>query len=295
MSEAISAAGAVVWRKHKDNFTEVAIIHRPKYDDWSFPKGKIEVGESLIACAHREVLEETNLQTEFGPHLGQVEYFTPDGLKKVTYWSAKVIAEKPFRTNTEVDQLKWIPITKVIEVLTNETDKEIFDKFVKVKFNSKPFILLRHAKAITRDEWQGEDDDRPLSSSGQNQAMRLLSTYQVFNIDQIHSSDAVRCYDTVKSMAKGLDIKLEVSSKLSENTYKKDKEKAFDYVSELIKEDKSILICSHNPILPIMLNKLTKKSEIEADEDKLSPADGWVIHRSGKEIIQIDRLDAPKY
>jgi len=295
MSEAISAAGAVVWRKHKDNFTEVAIIHRPKYDDWSFPKGKLEVGESLIACAHREVLEETNLQTEFGPHLGQVEYFTPDGLKKVTYWSAKVIGEKPFRTNTEVDQLKWIPITKVIEVLTNETDKEIFDKFVKVKFNSKPFILLRHAKAITRDEWQGEDDDRPLSSSGQNQAMRLLSTYQVFNIDQIHSSDAVRCYDTVKSMAKGLDIKLEVSSKLSENTYKKDKEKAFDYVSELIKEDKRILICSHNPILPKMLNKLTKKSEIEADEDKLSPADGWVIHRSGKEIIQIDRLDAPKY
>ena len=295
MSEAISAAGAVVWRKHKDNFTEVAIIHRPKYDDWSFPKGKIEVGESLIACAHREVLEETNLQTEFGPHLGQVEYFTPDGLKKVTYWSAKVIGEKPFRTNTEVDQLKWIPITKVIEVLTNETDKEIFDKFVKVKFNSKPFILLRHAKAITRDEWQGEDDDRPLSSSGQNQAMRLLSTYQVFNIDQIHSSDAVRCYDTVKSMAKGLDIKLEVSSKLSENTYKKDKEKAFDYVRELIKEDKSILICSHNPILPKMLNKLTKKSEIEADEDKLSPADGWVIHRSGKEIIQIDRLDSPKY
>ena len=295
MSEAISAAGVVVWRKHKDNFTEVAIIHRSKYDDWSFPKGKIEVGESLIACAHREVLEETNLQTEFGPHLGQVEYFTPDGLKKVTYWSAKVIAEKPFRTNSEVDQLKWIPITKVIEVLTNETDKEIFDKFVKVKFNSKPFILLRHAKAITRDEWQGEDDDRPLSSSGQNQAMRLLSTYQVFNIDQIHSSDAVRCYDTVKSMAKGLDIKLEVSSKLSENTYKKDKEKAFDYVSELVKEDKSILICSHNPILPKMLNKLTKKSEIEADEDKLSPADGWVIHRSGKEIIQIDRLDAPKY
>jgi 8-oxo-dGTP diphosphatase len=295
MSEAISAAGAVVWRKHKDNFTEVAIIHRPKYDDWSFPKGKLEVGESLIACAHREVLEETNLQTEFGPLLGQVEYFTPDGLKKVTYWSAKVIAEKPFRTNSEVDQLKWIPITKVIEVLTNETDKEIFDKFVKVKFNSKPFILLRHAKAITRDEWQGEDDDRPLSSSGQNQAMRLLSTYQVFNIDQIHSSDAVRCYDTVKSMAKGLDIKLEVSSKLSESTYKKDKEKAFDYVRELIKEDKSILICSHNPILPKMLNKLTKKSEIEADEDKLSPADGWVIHRSGKEIIQIDRLDAPKY
>ena len=295
MSEVISAAGAVIWRKHKDNFTEVAIIHRPKPDDWSFPKGKLELGESLIACAYREVFEETNLQTEFGPLLGQVEYFTPEGLKKVTYWSAKVVGEKPFRANTEVDQLKWIPITKVMDNLTNESDKEIFDRFVKVKFNSKPFILLRHAKAVTRDEWQGEDDDRPLSSLGQNQAMRLLYTYQVFNIDQIHSSDAVRCYDTVKNMAKGLDIKLEISSKLNENTFKKDKEKAFDYARELIKEDKSILICSHNPILPKMLNQLTKKSEVEADEDKLSPADGWVIHRSGKEIIQIDRLDAPKY
>jgi 8-oxo-dGTP diphosphatase len=53
------------------------------------------------------------------------------------------------------------------------------------------------------------------------------------------------------------------------------------------------MICSHNPILPKMLNKLTKKSDIDADEEKLSPADGWVIHRDGKEIIQIDRLDAP--
>jgi len=56
MSQVILAAGAIVWRKHKDKFTEVAVIHRPKYDDWSFPKGKCEIGEELIACAYREVL-----------------------------------------------------------------------------------------------------------------------------------------------------------------------------------------------------------------------------------------------
>ncbi|MTA47385.1 MAG: NUDIX domain-containing protein, partial [Actinobacteria bacterium] len=65
MSATIQAAGAVVWR-NQNGQTEIAIIHRPKYDDWSFPKGKAEIGESLIACAHREVLEETNIQTEFG-------------------------------------------------------------------------------------------------------------------------------------------------------------------------------------------------------------------------------------
>jgi 8-oxo-(d)GTP phosphatase len=288
----IQAAGAVVWRNNKDK-TEAAIIHRPKYNDWSFPKGKLEIGESLIACAHREVFEETNIQTEFGPFLGDIEYLTPDGKKQVSFWAAKAITDKDFSPNSEVDQLKWVEVKKVKELLTLETDKKILAQFIKLDCDTKPFILLRHAKAVTRDEWQGDDDDRPLDSLGQNQAKRLLSIYQVYNIEQIHTSDAVRCYDTVNPMVKGLGIKLEVTGKLGENAYKKDKEKAFDYAKDLIKEDARILLCSHNPILPKMLNRLTKKSDVDADEGKLSPADGWVIHRSGKEIIQIDRIDAP--
>jgi 8-oxo-dGTP diphosphatase len=156
-------------------------------------------------------------------------------------------------------------------------------------------ILLRHAKAVSRDEWQGDDDDRPLDDLGANQARRLLAIYQVFNLSQIHTSDALRCYSTVEPLAKGLGIKLEVTGKLSESGYRKDKERAFDYAKELLKEDSNSLICSHNPILPKMLNKLSKRSDVEADEEKLSPADGWVLHRIGKEIIQIDRLNAPLF
>ena len=292
MSVTIQAAGAVVWR-NQNGQTEIAIIHRPKYDDWSFPKGKAEIGESLIACAHREVLEETNIQTEFGAFLGDVEYLTPDGKKRVSFWAAKAINQIDFNSNSEVDQLSWVNVKKVKELLTLDTDKKILAQFVELDFDTKPFILLRHAKAVTRDEWQGDDDDRPLDSLGQIQANRLLALYQVYNLEQIHTSDAIRCYDTVNPMAKGLGIKLEVTGKLSESTYKKDKEKAFDYAKDLIKEDARILLCSHNPILPKMLNKLTKKSDVDADEGKLSPADAWVIHRNGKEIIQIDRLDAP--
>lgn len=292
MSATIQAAGAVVWR-NQNGQTEIAIIHRPKYDDWSFPKGKAEIGESLIACAHREVLEETNIQTEFGAFLGDVEYLTPDGKKRVSFWAAKAINQIDFNPNSEVDQLSWVNVKKVKELLTLDTDKKILAQFVELDFDTKPFILLRHAKAVTRDEWQGDDDDRPLDSLGQIQANRLLALYQVYNLEQIHTSDAIRCYDTVNPMAKGLGIKLEVTGKLSESTYKKDKEKAFDYAKDLIKEDARILLCSHNPILPKMLNKLTKKSDVDADEGKLSPADAWVIHRNGKEIIQIDRLDAP--
>ena len=292
MSAIIQAAGAIVWRDNKDK-TEVAIIHRPKYDDWSFPKGKLEIGESLITCAHREVLEETNIQTEFGPFLGDIEYLTPDGKKQVSFWAAKAVSDNDFKPNSEVDELNWIDIKKVKDLLTLETDKKILAQFVKLDFDTKPFVLLRHAKAVTRDEWQGDDDDRPLDALGQNQANKLLAIYQVYNLEQIHTSDAVRCFDTVTPISKGSGIKLEVTGKLSESTYKKDKEKAFDYAKDLIKEDARILLCSHNPILPKMLNKLTKKSDVDADEGKLSPADAWVIHRNGKEIIQIDRIDAP--
>ena len=295
MSSPILAAGAVLWRKSKKKKIEVLIIHRPKYDDWTFPKGKAEVGEPLIACAYREVLEETNIETAFGPYLGEVEYLTNDGKKKVSFWSAKVIKEKEFNSNAEVDQLKWVEVTKVKELLTLDTDRKILEQFLRIEPDTKPLVLLRHAKAVTRDEWQGEDDDRPLDSYGQNQAKRLLAMYQVFNLEQIHSSDAVRCYDTVVAIAKGLSIKLEVTGKLSESTFKKDKEKAFDYAKDLMKLNESVLLCSHNPILPKMLNKLTKKSEVNADEGKLLPADGWVIHRIGKEIIQIDRIDAPSF
>ena len=170
MSLTILAAGAVVWRKSKKNKIEVVIIHRPKYDDWTFPKGKAEISEPLISCAYREVLEETNIETAFGPYLGEVEYLTNDGKKKVSFWSAKAIKETVFKQNSEVDQIKWVEVMKVMVLLTLDADKKILEKFIKIEPDTKPFILLRHAKAITRDEWQGDDDDRPLDSYGQNQA-----------------------------------------------------------------------------------------------------------------------------
>lgn len=294
MNNIILAAGAVVWRENVNGKIEVAIIHRPKYDDLSFPKGKADPAEPLIACAFREVIEETNFTTEFGPFLGEVEYLTIDGIKRVSYWSAKVVGDNNFKVNEEVDELKWIEVSEVPKFLSLETDRQIFKKFLKLKLNSKPLILIRHAKAVSRDEWLGDDDDRPLDAVGQLQAKRLLAIYQVFNPKHIHTSDAVRCYDTVDPIATGLDLKLEVTSKLSESGYKKDKEKAIDYAKELLKSNIEVMICSHNPILPKLLNKITRKSEIESDAEKLLPAEAWVIHRIGKEIVQVDRLPAPK-
>jgi len=132
VSKTIIAAGAVVWRKSESGQVEVVVIHRPKYDDWSFPKGKADIGEAVIACAHREVLEESNLETQFGPYLGDVEYETIDGPKRVYFWSAKVITAYPFTPNSEVDKLEWHSLKSAKKILTLDSDKEILSKFSKL-------------------------------------------------------------------------------------------------------------------------------------------------------------------
>ena len=293
MNPTVIAAGSVIWRK-RDNQIQIALVHRPRYDDWSLPKGKEDPGESLIACAYRETLEETNLKVSFGPYIGDIEYFVAEGLKKVYYWSARLADDSPeFHPNEEVDLLEWHSLQDAIEKSTRDSDREIIEKFVNIPFDSYPLIMLRHAKALEREEWQGEDEDRPLEQLGQQQARRMLSLYQVYGLTQIHTSDAVRCHDTVEQMAKALGIALTITNKVSEYTWKKNKEKAIDYAKDLIKINEPIILCSHNPVLPRMMEKLTKKIDFDYPSNKLQPGESWILHHNGKKVVQIDRLEAP--
>ena len=153
--------------------------------------------------------------------------------------------------------------------------------------------MLRHAKALDRSEWLSEDDDRPLQNIGQLQAKRMLSLYQAFGLQEIHTSDAVRCLDTVTAMAQALDIIPIIKEDLSEYTFKKNKDKAIDYAKDLIKKNKQVVLCSHNPVLPRMMEKLTKKIDFDYPDNKLQPGEAWILHHNKKEVLQIDRMDAP--
>jgi len=294
MSAAVVAAGGVIWRRNAAKQVEVGLVHRPRYDDWSLPKGKVEPGEALISCAHREILEETGLVTQIGPFLDAIEYFVPDGLKQVTYWAARVIGEvPPFTPNEEVDMMEWLTIEEAEVRLTRESDREILQKFVNSPFDSYPLIMLRHAKALERTEWQGDDEDRPLDLLGQQQAKRMHAIYQVYAIDEVHTSDAVRCFDTVAGLCRVLGIDPVVKGALSEYTFKKNKEKAIEYAKDLIKINQSALLCSHNPVLPRMMEKLTKKIDFEYPDNKLQPGEAWIVHHDKKKVLQVDRLAAP--
>jgi 8-oxo-dGTP diphosphatase len=291
----IQAAGAVLWRYSATKKIEIALVHRPRYDDWSLPKGKVEEKESHIACAYREVAEETGYSAIFGPKIGKATYKVPEGKKVVWYWSAQAIGEAQGSIDkNEIDEILWLEVKDARKKLTLEDDRAIVDFFVEFGVDTTPIVLLRHAKALKRTEWDGDDSDRPLDNLGQLQAKRLLPQFYPYNISEIHSSDAYRCMQTVEDLSRALDLNIIIGLDLSEDAFSKDKDAALEYVSSLMNKSKSVLICSHNPILPKVLKKLVGKKYFKELDSKLEPAEAWIIHHRDGEVISVDWVEAPQ-
>jgi 8-oxo-dGTP diphosphatase len=294
-SSVIQAAGAVLWRYSASKKIEIALVHRPRYDDWSLPKGKVEEKESHIACAFREVLEETGYTPVFGPEIGQATYKVEEGKKLVRYWSARATDTPPAPVDkNEIDEVLWLEVKDARKKLTLDDDREIVDFFIDFGVDTTPLVLLRHAKALKRSDWDGEDSDRPLDNLGQLQAKRLLPQFYPYNISEIHSSDAYRCMQTVEDLSRTLKLNCIVGLDLSEDVYSKDKEAALEYVSTLMNKNKNVMICSHNPILPKVLKNLVGKKYFKELDSKLEPAEAWVVHHRDGEVVSVDWLEAPK-
>jgi 8-oxo-(d)GTP phosphatase len=291
----IYAAGAVLWRITSNKKIEIALIHRPRYDDWSLPKGKLDANETMISCAHREVMEETGYSAVFGPELGFATYKVEGGSKLVKYWSAQAVDKPDGKPNPqEVDTILWLSPSDARKKLTVDDDRSIVDFFLEFGTGTTALVLLRHAKAVKREEWDGDDDDRPLAQVGQVQAKRLLSMYLPFAIEEVHSSDAMRCIETIEPITRSLSMNPIFSTDLSEYRFTKDKEAALDYAQDLLARGKSAIICSHNPILPKILKKLIGKKNFKELAQELKPAEAWILHHRDGEIIAVDWVGAPR-
>lgn len=289
----ISAAGTVPWRRDESGQVLLALVHRPKYDDWSFPKGKLEGIESATACAHRETLEETGFDVRLHNYLGEVSYQTTEGVKRVKYWSAKFLQETGSPNPTEVDQVLWVEPSLARDRLNHESDIQILNSFLATDLDSKIIILLRHAKAIAREEWQNEDLDRPLSALGEQQAKRLISSLSPFAIKEIHSSSAVRCYETINPLARALSLDYFFTDSLTEYVFERSPARTLKYIDRLLENSHTTLVCSHNPILPKYLAEKYSRQGFEVSEAALKPGEAWIVHHIDKEVIAVDHLPAP--
>jgi 8-oxo-dGTP pyrophosphatase MutT (NUDIX family) len=125
VSDIVRAAGGVVRRSRDDGAFEYAIIHRPKYDDWTVPKGKVDPGETEADAAAREVEEETGLRCKFERELGSTSYVDSSGRDKtVRYWLMIPVSGR-FNPNKEVDELRWLPLEKALDLLSYDRDRSI--------------------------------------------------------------------------------------------------------------------------------------------------------------------------
>ncbi|MEV5595854.1 NUDIX hydrolase [Streptomyces sp. NPDC052496] len=128
----VRAAGCVLWRRSPTaGGLEIALVHRPKYDDWSHPKGKLKRDEDWLAGALREVAEETGMRCVPGPRLPTTHYLANGRPKEVRYWAAEAVGGS-FDPTLEVDRLRWLPPDQARRVLTQERDKELVDALLGV-------------------------------------------------------------------------------------------------------------------------------------------------------------------
>jgi 8-oxo-dGTP diphosphatase len=217
MPAEIVAAGGVLYRPGATG-PEFLLVHRPRYDDWSLPKGKLDPGEKLLEAAEREVAEETGYEPLTERELGTVGYETPSGrTKMVRYWLMHPQGGH-FAANHEVDAATWLTVKRARNLLSYGRDREVL-RFAARTMEDRTFgraFLIRHALAFDRDGWNGGERSRHISAGGRRQARGILELLSAYPVTRVLTSDFTRCRESVAPLADRLDLDAEPHPLLGE-------------------------------------------------------------------------------
>jgi 8-oxo-dGTP diphosphatase len=279
----VLAAGAVVVRKG-----HVLLVHRPKYDDWSFPKGKQDPGEDEVTTAVREVAEETGVEVRLGMPLPSTAYVQFDGRSKlVHYWRASVVGDPDvslYRPNDEIDAVAWVPFDQAATQLTYDRDRALLPALAHTR-KTTPLVVLRHAKALARKRWDGDDPSRPLTEEGAVQAKSLGPTLAAYGVTRVVTSSSTRCVQTVQPYVDEHVLVASHTVALSEELA--DAEAIAGLLDGLMSDTEPTVICSHRPVLPMLIEHLG------VDIPPLDPASMLVVHHRRGDILAVELHETP--
>ena len=295
-SDTIRAAGGVLWREATtdmaDSAVEVAIIHRPRYGDWTLPKGKLATGESEVDGAIREVLEETGHRIRLGRALGETRYFKEQGgflRPKVVRWWAMEASGGGFTPNREVDELRWVTLAEAHEALTRETDRELLERFVRGPAPTREVLVVRHASAGSRSGWIGDDRLRPLDESGYRQAEELVRLLAHFDPTEIVSADFVRCRQTVEPLAEALGLEVRETPIVSEEGYPGHEAEAVELLRSVGGPHHTSVVCSQGDVIPDLLARIATADSVDLPPEPSKKGSTWAL------TFQLDRLIGCEY
>ncbi|HUA41921.1 MAG TPA: NUDIX hydrolase [Streptosporangiaceae bacterium] len=290
-AEEVKAAGAIVWRP-AGRGAQVALIHRPKYDDWSFPKGKLLPGEHVLLAAAREVAEETGLAVTLGRRLPP-EHYDVAIPKRVDYWIATVAAAGPvgFAPTAEVDELAWVAASAAHGRLTYPRDVLTLASLRAGPLSTVPLILVRHASAGNKSRWRKDDRSRPLDSRGEKDASMLAELLRCFGTGRVVSSPAERCIATVRPYAAlaGTDVEVEPAFEVAKKAAAADPEAA-KAIAVLAAAEEPVVVCAHRENMPFLLDAAC--AELGADSPPGKPlrkGEFMVLHRADGKLAAIER------
>ena len=304
----VYAAGALCWREI-DGELLLALVHRGRYNDWSWPKGKVDPGETLPQTAVREIAEETGLSIKLGQRIHISNYIMPNGShKEVHYWAARVsdavVARSKFKPDDEVAEVRWVTVAEARALMTYEYDHEVLDKLIALyeakRLRSKPVIILRHGTATLRGEWKGEEVKRPLLPRGEVEAATLAPTLAAFNVKRIFTSPWYRCHQTVEPYAHGRGLVIIERSQLSEMGEAKGPQRTHKTVHKIVTDGRPSVICTHRPALPTILDALaefgTESDEILLHQARaLKPGEMMVVHLTPLSLTEPRRIVAIEF
>jgi len=287
----IFAAGAVCWREVGKDIM-VAMIYRGRYKDWSFPKGKVDPGETLAEAAVREIKEETGLKVKLGVPLSTVSYPIDKGRTKVVhYWAAKVtdkaVANSKFKPDEEVSEVVWVKADQAFAKLSYKHDQELLQEVLDLRKNgmlkTKPLIIIRHAHATPRTDYVGEDGKRPLLPEGKRQAKELVRLLSAYGPRRVFTSPWRRCKDTITPYAKAHRYKIIDRGELSEMGNAKGPARTAKVAKNLFTDARSSILCTHRPTLPTITKVLAsyaepKLAKLILEAKALKPGDFIVLH-----------------
>jgi 8-oxo-(d)GTP phosphatase len=314
----VRAAGAVLWRPGPDGPSgaqvaadglpglqgppgarmadgrQVALVHRPRYDDWSLPKGKIARGEHVLQAAVREVAEETGVRVVLGRRLPSTRYQSHGQPKIVDYWAARAAAgpQPGFTPNDEVDELDWLPLPAARQRLTYPHDCEVLEEFAAGPPDTVPVVLLRHAAARSKGDWRvtGHPDDltRPLAPTGDREAVTLAALLRCFAPGRVLSSAAERCVGTVRPYAavagtevaadRAFTVGLASPADIRRRT------------AEVVAYEAGVVVCGHRENLPVILEEACAALGAKPPDDRGLPLGGfWVLHSGPRMLASAER------
>lgn len=277
----IQAAGVVLLREGTTG-PLVCVLHRPRQDDWSLPKGKLDPGETTIEAARRETIEETGSDVVLGSPLATQRYEVESRPKTVHYWVGRERPGGPgFTPNKEIDEVRWLPPELAIAMLSYPRDGDLVREAL-VQPVTSPFVVLRHTEAMRRANFRGSvDAERPLTPEGAERAARLVDVLEAFGIRKVYSSDSVRCLDTVRPFAHHCHATVAHEPLLSEEGFASSQTAALKRVDQILGDDAPTVLCTHRPVIPAVVAHVAQVLGLDSQPpNSLAPGAALVFHRA---------------